>query len=73
LLTVAPWTVWWRQNYFAELLPWLGQVMAGAAVHVIVVATGVVTAVAGVSDLRGVLQARFSRTERPAGQHAPEP
>ena len=60
LLIWAPWTTWWQRNFFAELLPSLRPVMASGAVRGIFVATGVVTAIAGVSELGGAIVARFS-------------
>lgn len=67
LLVVAPWTIWWHRNYFAEMWPWLGAVMQWPAVHAAVPAAGIVTALGGVSDLRRALIDRFVR----AGEHLP--
>jgi hypothetical protein len=67
LLIVAPWTTWWQRNYFAELLPWVRWGMAQPVIRVGVVVTGVLTMLAGMSDLRAALVRRF--TER--GQLTP--
>ena len=59
LLVVAPWTGWWRHNYFADLVPAIRAFLAADAGVVIVVAAGAITAVAGVSDLHGLLFRRI--------------
>jgi hypothetical protein len=61
VLIAAPWTDWWRRNYFADLLPWLAALMQTRGAQLVVVATGVATAIAGITDLREALMARFSR------------
>jgi hypothetical protein len=68
LLIAAPWTGWLQRNYFGDRLPWLRDVLALPALHVLVVATGVVTVLAGMSELRLALVRRLSRT----GGGAPE-
>jgi hypothetical protein len=65
LLIVAPWTVWWQRNYFADLSPWLRWGMAHPATRIGVVATGVLTVLAGMTDLRDVLMRRLSRRAMP--------
>jgi hypothetical protein len=73
LLMVAPWTAWWQRNYFADLLPWLRWSMAQPAVRLGVVATGVLTVLVGMSDLRDVLLRRFAgRTRRVPTPHEPD-
>ena len=47
----APWTIWWRQNFFADILPWLEALMATTLCQLAVVATGAVTTLAGVTDV----------------------
>ena len=55
LLVVAPWTEWWGRNFFADVLPWLHTVMALAAVRIAVAVMGLITAVAGLRDVRDLL------------------
>ena len=62
VLMAAPWTEWWRRNYFADLLPWLRLVMASRAGQAVVVGTGVLTALVGISDLKDAIVSRFSRS-----------
>ena len=33
LLVAAPWTVWWQQNFFADVAPWLRPFMATMVVR----------------------------------------
>jgi hypothetical protein len=61
LLAIAPWTVWWRRNFFAVEFPWLRSLMAAPAVHYIVVIAGVATAAAGLFEIRSL----FSRPVAP--------
>lgn len=61
ILTAAPWTDWWRFNYFADRLPWLRDWMATGAMQSLVVVVGVMTVVVGAIDLWQVLGARFGR------------
>ena len=61
LLVAAPWTVWWQQNFFADVAPWLRPFMATMVVRGGVVLAGIVTAVAGISDLRDVIFRRIAR------------
>jgi hypothetical protein len=61
LLIVVPWTEWWQRNFFADYLPWLQPVMAWPAIRAVVVATGLVTALAGLSDMRVLLYHRLGR------------
>ena len=66
LLVVAPWTEWWRRNYFAEIWPALRAFFDADAGVVLVVAAGVLTAIVGVGDLHGLLFRRLrSRVAAP--------
>ena len=56
---VAPWTSWWRRNYFAEVVPAIRTFLASDAAVVLVVAAGALTAIAGVSDLHALLFRRL--------------
>jgi hypothetical protein len=60
LLAAAPWTVWWRRNYFAALHPWVSNAMATGTVQTLVVTAGVLTVIAGMADLRVALTRRLS-------------
>lgn len=60
ILTVAPWTEWWRRNYFLDLWPTLGPVIDTRAARWFVVAAGLMTTVAGMSDLRTTLLGRLA-------------
>ena len=68
LLVVAPWTEWWAQNYFADLVPAIRAFLSTDAAVVTVVAAGALTAIAGVGDLHTLL---FRRVREP--MPAPEP
>jgi hypothetical protein len=72
LLAWAPWTRWWDRNLFAQLLPWLRPVMESLIVKGLFVAMGIVTAVAGMSELRGAVFGRFSEHVRPAPRQTPD-
>jgi hypothetical protein len=61
ILTAAPWTEWWRFNYFADLLPWLRTLMSTQGMRALVVAVGVLTVAVGLVDLWSTLAARFGR------------
>ena len=55
MLLIAPWTALWERNVFAGMLPWLREVMSLAAVRGGVALVGLVTLVAGMTDLRAIL------------------
>jgi hypothetical protein len=61
LLIAAPWTEWWQYNFFADQAPWLRPLMATIVVRGGVVLAGVVTTVAGISDLRDAIFGRIAR------------
>jgi hypothetical protein len=65
ILTAAPWTEWWRRNYFADLLPWLRTLMSTSGMRVMVVGIGLVTVAIGVTDLWLALASRFGRRGAP--------
>lgn len=48
---MAPWTVLWDRNYFAESLPWLAHWMTNGFVKGGVTGVGVVTTIAGLREL----------------------
>lgn len=65
VLTISPWTAFWDRNYFAHVLPWVGEWMASAYVRGGVTGVGLVTAFAGLRDLSGVILARSAASEAP--------
>ena len=56
---MAPWTALWEQNFFAEAVPALGDLMANQFLRGAVTGVGVVTAIAGLRDLTGAVLARL--------------
>lgn len=64
---MAPWTSLWDQNFFAEAVPALGDLMANQFVRGGVTGVGVVTAIAGLRDLTGAVLARLPRETTPTG------
>lgn len=67
ILAAAPWTEWWRFNYFADLLPWLRALMSTQGMQMLVVFIGVVTALVGLVELWSTLAGRFGR-RRPSSE-----
>ena len=65
MLVVAPWTAFWDRNFFAHVLPTLGEWMANAYVRGAVSGVGVITTIAGLRDLT------FSILGRPAPASGP--
>lgn len=58
VLTIAPWTAFWDQNYFAHAISWIGAWMASPYVRGAVTGVGLVTTFAGLRDLSNVILAR---------------
>jgi hypothetical protein len=58
---MAPWTALWEQNFFADAMPALGNLMANQFVRGGVTGVGVVTAIAGLRDLTSTVLARLPR------------
>ena len=58
MLTIAPWTLFWERNYFAYTVAWLGTWMANPYVRGAVTGVGLVTTLAGLRELSGVILAR---------------
>lgn len=72
MLVVAPWTGNWEQNFFAQTRPWLQTLMANPFVRGGVTGIGMVTAVAGLRDLRFAIQRRPApRVETTANPRPP--
>ena len=63
LLTVSPWIAFWDRNYFAHVVPWIGEWMGNAFVKGGVTGVGLVTTFAGLRDLSAVILARGSASE----------
>lgn len=61
VLAIAPWTELWQRNYFVARWPWLGSWMHAPTVQGLVIGVGVITAVAGMADLRSALANRLTR------------
>lgn len=72
MLVVAPWTLWWWQNFFADLAPWLRPIMASGVVRGAVVVAGVVTTLAGVSDLRDAIFGRLASRVSSESRQTPD-
>jgi hypothetical protein len=66
ILIVAPWSGFWARNVFAEYLPALQPVLASPFFRGAVSGIGVVTVVAGVAELAGLLLRRRPAAEAPA-------
>lgn len=60
---MAPWTLLWERNYFAQLSPWVESVMSNLYVRGAVSGVGLITGWAGVRDLVSLLMGRWSRSE----------
>ena len=71
LLVVAPWTLWWWQNFFADVAG-LRPIMASGVVRGAVVLAGLVTTLAGVSDLRDVIFGRLAGRVSSEGRQTPD-
>lgn len=58
ILIVGPWTPPWDRNYFAQLLPWLGELMASEFVRGAVSGVGLITIIAGLRELTAAFMSR---------------
>ena len=58
MLLVAPWTAFWDRNFFAHVVPTLGNWMANPYVRGAVSGIGVITAIAGLRDLTNSILGR---------------
>jgi hypothetical protein len=70
---VGPWTIWWRRNFFADVLPWLQPVMASPLTRTAVVLTGLVTMLAGLNEFRHLILHRLARGAAAADPPAQRP
>jgi hypothetical protein len=58
ILIVAPWSVFWQHNFFADVLPSLEPLIHNNFVRGAVSGLGLVTVLAGLAELVGVLASR---------------
>jgi hypothetical protein len=65
LLVAAPWTSWWHRNFFADVFPWLATFMTTTVCQIWVMATGALTAVAGMADVYALVTGRPVRRQAP--------
>lgn len=65
VLLVMPWSELWERNYFGNALPSLGAFLRNNFVRGGVTGIGVLTVVAGLAELGGVLAARREADESP--------
>jgi hypothetical protein len=66
ILIVAPWSVFWQQNFFADVLPGIQAFIRNNFVRGAVSGVGLVTVLAGLAELAGVLVSR-RRSGEPVG------
>lgn len=69
VLAAAPWTTWWRRNYFADVLPWLRELMWTQGMQALVVAVGLLTIAVGLADLWTIFSHRFGRGQPAADRY----
>lgn len=55
LLVITPWSRFWDRNYFTALWPWLAVVMGNAYVKGAVSGVGLVSVLAALGELMGLL------------------
>ena len=58
VLTVVPWSKYWDQNYFADVIPLLHMITTNDFFRGAISGLGVVNLVAALSELRSLLAAR---------------
>ena len=65
VLVAAPWTTYWDRNYFVEALPVLQPLLTSYVVRGAIAGVGVVSLVAGLSELLAFIQGvRLRRAAR---------
>lgn len=69
VLVIAPWTMLWDRNYFAETLPLVDAFVTNYFVRGAVSGLGFVNLYVGLAELVGLIS--ISRSERPASLMAP--
>lgn len=68
ILIVAPWSVFWDRNFFAEAVPALEGILASPFSRGAVSGIGAITAIAGLAELAAVFLAR-RRAQPPQDAH----
>jgi polyferredoxin len=62
-LIIVPWSTFWERNYFAQALPFVGQVITNDFVRGAVSGLGLVNVLTGVSELASLFMARNQSME----------
>lgn len=60
---MGPWTIWWRQNFFATF-GWVDALMRAPWFHAAVMSVGAVTTLAGVLDVYALVTRRSGHSRR---------
>ena len=68
LLVITPWSRFWDRNYFTALWPWLATVMSNAYVKGAVSGVGLISVLAALGELMGLLS-RSSDDAASMGDH----
>ena len=68
ILIVAPWSSFWDRNLFVALMPSLAPVFDSAFLRGAVSGVGVMTVLAGLAELTGLLAQRHRRQEPPPAE-----
>jgi hypothetical protein len=55
VLVVTPWSGFWDRNYFAHVVPVVGEILRSSAMRGAVTGVGVLTVAAGLAELGGLL------------------
>lgn len=71
VLTIAPWTPLWENNYFAQAWPSVGVMMASAYVQGAVTGVGLITLTAGVRDLLAAIFGRRATSDQAPSLNPP--
>jgi hypothetical protein len=72
ILIIAPWSGFWGRNVFAEYIPALQPVLASHFFRGAVSGVGLITVLAGLAELGGLLLGRRSEPGvPPRSEHAP--
>lgn len=61
MLVVTPWSAFWDRNYFAQAFPVVGEVLRASIVRGAVTGVGLLTVVAGLAELGGLLSRNRTR------------
>jgi hypothetical protein len=68
-LIVVPWSTFWERNYFAQALPFLGELITNNFVRGAVSGLGVVNVLTGISELASLFMARDQTIDIVTLQH----